>query len=483
MSQSIKATQWFDNQKFNRFHALLLLITASALIFDGYDSQVIAYIMPKVLEEWKLSPVVAGSLASYGFMGLMIGAAGFGMISDRIGRKKSLMLSIGIFSLFSGLTFFAPNFKVFVALRFMAGLGMGGAMPIAITLVSEFAPAKIRAKAVTGMFGGFTLGWAVAGLLAMLIIPSFGWRPLLLIGLVPVLLIPVIGLYLPESVRFLSHKGRYQEAIANMQKIERMAGVTSHNWREQDFMDNAPAAGTAGKAGKGSQAVGVVSKRGGLRVLFGPGLRWMTVLVWLTYFFNLLVIYGLSSWLPSLLVKSGFSLVKSYSYGMLQSLGATAGGFLLGWVMDKFGRKAGLSLFYFLGGLALWVFAFTSSNLVLLLAGTATGVFIIGTQIAQHVITGEIYPTQVRSSGVGWALTIGRLGSIIGPLLGGMIQMGNFSFGQYFLIFSIPAFLCAVLVLLYKINVKGEGLEMINEKLALAGDAPAVSQTAVETSR
>lgn len=166
----------------------------------------------------------------------------------------------------------------------------------------------------------------------------------------------------------------------------------------------------------------------------------------------------------------------SYSYGMLQSLGATAGGFLLGWVMDKFGRKAGLSLFYFLGGLALWVFAYASSNLVLLLAGTATGVFIIGTQIAQHVITGEIYPTQVRSSGVGWALTIGRLGSIIGPLLGGMIQMGNFSFGQYFLIFSVPAFLCAVLVLLYKINVKGEGLEMINEKLSHAGDAQIASQ-------
>ncbi|GAB6171121.1 MFS transporter [Paradesulfitobacterium aromaticivorans] len=479
MSQSIKANHWFDEQKFNRFHVLLLLITGSALIFDGYDSQIIAYIMPKVLGEWHLSPVVAGSLASYGFLGLMIGAAGFGMISDRIGRKKSLMLSIGIFSLFSGLTFFAPNFKAFVTLRFLAGLGMGGAMPIAITLVSEFAPAKIRAKAVTGMFGGFTLGWAVAGLMAMLVIPSFGWRPLLLMGLLPVLIIPVIAIYLPESVRFLSHKGRYAEAISNMQKIERMAGISPRTWREQDFTESG--ATGAVKAADGSKSGDGLHALGGLKVLFSPGLRWMTVLVWLTYFFNLLVIYGLASWLPSLLVKSGFSLVKSYSYGMIQSLGATAGGFLLGWVMDRFGRKAGLSLFYFLGGLALWVFAFATSNLLLLLAGAATGVFIIGTQIAQHVITGEIYPTQVRSSGVGWALTIGRLGSIIGPLLGGLIQMGNFSFGQYFLIFSIPAFLCAALVLLYRINVKGEGLETINQKLSVAADAQVAPQPTLET--
>lgn len=442
---------WFDQLKFNRFHGLVLLLTGLTLIFDGYDSQVIAYIMPKVLGEWNLTPVVAGSLASYGFLGLMIGAAGFGMISDRIGRKKTLMVCIAFFSIFSGLTFLAPNFQVFVALRFLAGLGMGGAMPICITLVSEFAPAKIRAKAVTAMFGGFTLGWAVAGLMAMLIIPSFGWRPLLLIGLLPILFIPVIALYLPESVRFLAGQNRFEEAISNMRKIEKMAGVAPRNWVPEDF----------------SQAAAPVAKeKGNFRMLFGKGLIGMTLLVWATYFFNLLVIYGLSSWLPSLLVKSGFSLVKSYSYGIVQSIGATVGGFILGWVMDKFGRKAGLSLFYILGGLTLIVFGFATSNMTLLLAGAGTGIFIIGTQIAQHVITGEIYPTHVRSTGVGWALTVGRLGSIVGPLLGGMLQMGNYSFSQYFIIFSIPCFLCGVLVLLYKVNVKGEGLEIINEQIA-----------------
>lgn len=444
----ISATRWIDELKLNRFHVMVFLLVGLTLIFDGYDSQVIAYIMPNLLKEWNLSPVVAGSLASYGFMGLMLGAAGFGMLSDRIGRKKTLMMCIAIFSIFSGAAYFAPTFKVFIVLRFLAGLGMGGAMPIAITLVSEFAPSKIRAKAVTAIFGGFTLGWAVAGLMAMLIIPRFGWRPLLLIGLLPIIFIIFIAKYLPESVRFLAGKKDYGGAIREMRKIEAIAGIAPRNWTPEDFEQP------------------VQKSKGNIKALFGKGLAGMTLIVWVTYFFNLLVVYGLSSWLPSLLVKSGFSLVKSYSYGMVQSIGATIGGFILGYVMDKFGRKAGLSLFYIFGGISLWVFGYATSNTALLLAGAGTGVFIIGTQIAQHVIAGEIYPTHVRSTGVGWALTIGRVGSIIGPILGGMLQMGGFSFKQYFLFFSIPCFICGIMVLLYKVNVKGEGLESINEQMS-----------------
>lgn len=447
--QTKNVTQWFDDMRFNRFHALLILLVAITLIFDGYDAQVIAYIMPHLIKEWHLTPIIAGSMASYGFLGLMVGAAGFGMISDRLGRKKSLMLAVAIFSTFCGVSYFAPDFKTFVILRFLAGIGMGGAMPIAITLISEFSPAKIRAKAVTAMFGGFTLGWALAGLMAMFIIPTNGWRPLLLIGLIPILIIPVIAIYLPESVRFLIHKKRYDEAIKEINKIEKIAGLKPVSWSPENLIQEE------------------VKQKSGIKVLFSPSLRRMTILIWITYFFNLLVVYGLSSWLPSLLVKNGFSMVKSYSFGIVQAVGATVGGFILGWAMDRFGRKAALSIFYFLGGISLWVFGFATSNNTLLIAGFATGVFIIGTQIAQHVIAGEIYPTHARSTGIGYALTVGRLGSIVGPLMGGYIQQtSQFSFGQYFVIFSIPAFLCGLLVLLYKVNVKGDALEIVHQKLS-----------------
>lgn len=440
-------TQWFDNLKLNKFHVLVLFLTGLTLVFDGFDSQVVAYIMPQVLKEWNLTPIEAGSLASYGFLGLMVGAAGFGALSDRIGRKKALIMALLVFSVFSGCAYFAPDFKVFVTLRFFAGLGMGGAMPIAITLVSEFAPARIRGKAVTAMFGGFTLGWAVAAAAAMAIVPSFGWRLMLLIGFLPALFVIFLWLYLPESVRFLSSKQRYEEAVVELRKIERVAGLERINWSPADLEYTA------------------ALPRSNFRELFRPGLVIMTLLVWITYFCNLLIIYGLSSWLPSLLVKSGFSLVKSYSFGMIQAVGASAGGFVLGWVMDRFGRKAGLIIFYIIGGFAIWFFGFTTSNTMLYIAGAATGLFVIGTQIAQHVVTGEIYPTHARSTGVGWALTVGRMGAITGPIFGGWLLMAGFNFSQYFMIFAIPSFICALLVSLYRVNVKGDALEIINEKL------------------
>jgi len=191
----------------------------------------------------------------------------------------------------------------------------------------------------------------------------------------------------------------------------------------------------------------------------------MTILIWATYFCNLLVVYGLATWLPSLLVKSGFSMVKSYSFGFVQALGASVGGFLLGYLMDRFGRKSGLIVAYLAGGVAIWLFGIVTGNISLYLVGAATGVFVIGAQIAQHVVSGEVYPTHVRSTGVGWALTVGRLGSIVGPLLGGYMQMWGLTFSQYFVVFAIPSFLCAALVIMYQVNVKREGLEIIHVKL------------------
>lgn len=443
-------TQWCDSLAFNRFHALVMALAGVILVFDGFDAQIIAYVMPQLAKEWHLTPVVAGSMASYGFFGLMIGAAGFGTFADRIGRKKGLMIALVIFSVFSGAAYWAPNFRMFCFLRFLAGMGMGGAMPLTITLVTEFAPARIRAKAVSAMFAGFTLGWAVAALVAMIAIPVMGWRVVLLFGFLPVLILPLLKGALPESVRFLASKGRHEEAIREMRRMEKAAGLSPVYWPKDAFQ------------------MGPELSHGSLKELFTPGFSFMTLLIWITYFLNLLVVYGLATWLPSLLVKAGFSLVKSYSFGMVQAVGASLGGFFLGWMMDRFGRKSALTFAYFAGGGVIALFGMVSSNAALYLAGAATGVFVIGAQIAQHVVTGELYPTNIRSTGVGCALTAGRLGSIAGPLLGGALQMAGFTFTQYFLVFAVPSFLCAGLVMLYRINVKNEGLETVHERLLSA---------------
>ena len=450
------ATEWCDKLEFNRFHGYLILLVGLVLIFDGYDSQIIAYAMPQIMKEWGLSPIRLGSIASYGFVGLMIGAAGFGVIADYVGRKKSLMTAMVIFSIFSGAAYFAPNFGVFCTLRLLAGLGLGAALPLAITITSEFAPAKLRARVVTGMFAGFTLGWALAAIVAMIVTPVFGWRMCLLLGALPILFVPVLGLCLPESIRFLAGKKRYGEAAKELKRIEKVARLSPRQWTEQSFL------GPAGREDCRDARQGGP----GIRDLFSGNLAIMTILIWLTYFFSLLVIYGLATWLPTLLVKQGFSAVKSYSFGLVQAVGCAIGGFVLGGLMDRFGRKRVLIASYIAGGISVWLFGFVTNIALLYAAGLATGLFVLGTNNAVHVVTGEIYPTKVRATGMGWGLTFGRFGSIVGPILGGAFQMAGLSFGQYFMAFAVPCFLIAAIISYYRVNVTSEGLEEVVVKLA-----------------
>ena len=446
-SANTSVFDWLDRLKFNRFHRRILILTSLVTIFAGYNSQIIAYIVPLALREWQLTPVKAGTMISYGFLGLMVGAAGFGLVSDRIGRKKSIMMVVIVSSVFNSAAYFSPNFEVFCLLRFLSGIGIGGVIPLTITLVSEFAPAGVRARFLTFSGGSFTIGWTLAGLIAMGLVPHFGWRMVLLIGILPVFLLPALQAYLPESVRFLVMKKRYPDAIREIQRIERLAGIEPRAWRPDAFTQADPVSNA------------------GFREVFRPGLRVMTILVWCTYLFSMLALYGLSTWLPALLSNSGFSLVKSYSFGIVQSIGAFVGAYLLGYLMDAFGRKPGLCLSFFLGGLSLLLFSAVTSDLVLYIAGAASGVFLVSIPAALHVVAGEIYPTRIRSLGLGSAYAIGRVGSITGPILGGIIQMAGFSFSQFFLLFSVPSFIGVILVAFYPVGVRREGLEELTAKL------------------
>jgi AAHS family benzoate transporter-like MFS transporter len=447
MNSTTQVFDWLDKLKFSRFHTRLLMLTGLIFISAGYNSQIIAYIVPLALKEWHLTPLEAGTMISASHFGLMFGAVGFGMVSDRLGRKKIIMLAVAAFSVFSSAAYLAPNYEVFCLLRFLSGLGIGGAVPLTITLLSEFAPSGIRARLLTASAGGFTLGWAIAGLIATALIPNFGWRVVLLIGLLPVFLLPMLQTYLPESVRFLAGRMRYHDALREIQRIERTARFEPRDWKSDSFAQPS----TESKAG--------------LRELFRPGLRAMTLLVWGSYLFNFLAIYGLSTWLPSLLASAGFSLVRSYSYGIVQALGSSVGGFLLGCIMDAFGRKRGLCLTYFLGGLSVLWFGAVTSDAYLYAAGVATGIFVVSVPVALHVVAGETYPTHIRSTGAGWAYAVGRVGSIAGPIIGGIIQMAGFSFGQFFALFSLPCFICMVLVALYPVGVKKDALETVTAKL------------------
>lgn len=441
------ATEWLDNQKASSFHYLLIVLSFFVLVFDGYDSQILSYILPQAIKEWHLTPVVAGSMASYGFIGLIIGTTLFGMLADSMGRKKALMIAIADFTIFSGAAYFAPSFQVFCAMRLLAGIGMGGAMPITIALVSEYAPAKIRGKAVTAMFSGFTSGWILAALAAMGIVPTFGWRIVLLMGVLPIIYIPVLIKFLPESIRFLGAKGRVQDAIRELRKIEKATGVKPIDWKPEHFV------------------VVQAQAKGSIKDLFTPQFALMTILISITYFFNLLTVYGLSSWLPTLLVKKGFSLVKSYSFGMTQAIMASVGAIIIGSCIDAFGRKKTMIPAYVLGAISIVFFGKVNSYAAMMVAAGFTGFFIMGAQTAQHVITGETFPTKIRSTGTGFVYSIGRVGSLVAPILGGAMVAAGFTFSSFFLVFAIFPVICAVTFALYKVSHQGETLEEFTAEL------------------
>lgn len=442
------AFQFLDELHFNRFHVRLLILVTLSNISMGIVSQTVAYILPLVLKEWRLTPVEGGSIASYTFIGLMFGAAGFGMLSDRIGRKKTLTLAVAISGVFNAIAYFAPDYTVFCVLRFLSGLGLGGIPPLSVTLLSELAPARMRAKAVTTATGGFPFGWALSGIIAMFVVPHFGWRALLAVsGFLALILVPFLMAYLPESIRFLSGKGRNKEAIGQMRRIGETAGLSAFDWR---FDGAAP---------------GLPQAKGALTQLFNAKLAVMTILVWLSYCFTLVTVHGLSVWIPQLFVKAGYSLVKSYSYSIVQSMWALAGGFFLGSLLDRFGRKPGLLLSYMLAGLSILIFSAADSPASLYVAGIATGLFVLPLPGVLHVVAGEIYPTSIRATGVGWAAVASRVGSILGPIFGGAIQMAGLGYHRFFLIFAMPCFICMIFVAFYRVNVKNDALEEVSGKL------------------
>jgi len=266
-------------------------------------------------------------------------------------------------------------------------------------------------------------------------------------GLIAMALIPFLIVYLPESIRFLSGKGRNEEAGEQMRRIEKTARLTASQW-------------TFDSSTQGARQV-----KGALSQLFSTKLATMTILVWLSYFFTLLTVHGLSVWIPQLFVKAGYSLVKSYSFSIVQSMWAMVGGFFLGFLLDHFGRKPGLLLSYMFGGFSILIFSIADSPAFLYLAGIATGLFVLPLPSVLHVVAGEIYPTSIRATGVGWAAVASRVGSILGPIFGGAIQMAGLGFHTFFFIFALPCFICMIFVVFYRVNVKNDALEEVSSKL------------------
>ncbi|CAM3609261.1 MFS transporter [Paracidovorax anthurii] len=419
-----------DRSAFGPLQFHVTLLCAIVAMLDGFDTQSIAYVAPRIAEDWGLKPSDFGPIFAVGLFGLMAGAFILSPAADRWGRKKIILLSTFIFGLFALLTAWATSMTELLAYRFVTGVGLGAAMPNIIALTSEYAPQRLRATLVTVMFCGFPLGSTLGGLVSSWLIARYDWHAVFVLGgVLPLLLLPVLAAMLPESLRYLAASGaapaRYEPIVRRAYPGEDPATVM---------------AGLRGEAGGAGAGFSVFE-------LFRHGRLPTTALLWLAFFMNLLVMYFLVNWLPTLLKGAGLPLEKAILSTAMLNLGGVAGALVLGRLIDRFSPYAVLGAAYAASAGFIALIAFSGQNLGGLLAGAAlSGFGVVGAQIGCNALAASIYPTHIRATGVGWALGVGRIGAIVGPLAGGAFLAAAWPASSIILAAAVPALLAAAAV-------------------------------------
>ncbi|MEF3064409.1 MFS transporter [Pandoraea apista] len=425
---SVDVRDFINATPVSRFQIMISAMCFLIVALDGFDIAIIGFIAPHIRAEWQLSMVSLGPLFSAGLLGLMVGAFCSGPMADRIGRRRVLMLSVAWFGAASVGAAFAPNVGWLIALRFLTGLGLGGAMPNAITLTSEFSPERRRGTLLTLMFCGFSLGSALGGVVTAYLVAGIGWRGLLAVGgLLPLALVPVLWFTLPESVRFLAIRGDTQTQIAAI--LARVA---------------------PGRVVAGQQYTAADDRLPSSPVvqLFHRDYRRGTLLLWLAFFMSLLLLYLLINWLPILAERSGLTLKQASMFAGLLQGGGVLGAIVLGVLIDRFHPYKVVAAAYVLGALALASLAIANGAVWLALGIFVTGFCVSGSQVCANVIASAYYPTSNRATGVAWALGIGRIGAVAGSFGGAMLLAAGWSNAGLFTILAIPALLAALGILL-----------------------------------
>ncbi|QET06372.1 MFS transporter [Cupriavidus pauculus] len=427
-----------DNRPFSAYQWAILVLCFLIVAIDGFDTAAMGYVAPALVQDWGIDKSTLGPVMSAALFGLAFGAIVAGPAADRVGRKKVLVLSVFFFGACSLATAFSPTLWWLTALRFLTGLGLGAAMPNAVTLMSEFAPAKRRAVLVNTMFCGFPLGAAAGGFFAAAVIPHFGWQSVLLFGGVAPLVLGVVLIFaLPESVRFMVVR-RYPAArIAAA--LKRVTGANVAAAERFTIHETAAVA---------QSAIGTV---------LAPRYRLGSAMLWLTYFMGLVIFYLLTSWLPTLMKDAGFSIQRASLLTALFPLGGGIGTIAAGWLMDRMNPNKVVAAMYAFAGLLIYAVGHGATEQVLLgvlifLAGTVMN----GAQASMPTLAAGFYPTQGRATGVAWMLGIGRFGGITGALLGGELLRMHLAFDTIFALLAVPALVAAAALVVKSLTSREE---------------------------
>ncbi|BCQ26678.1 MFS transporter [Caballeronia sp. NK8] len=430
-AQSVAPQGIVDEAKTSPLQVLTLVLCFLVVAADGFDVASVGYVAPLLKSAWSLTPAQLGPIFGAGLFGLTVGSFLFGPLADRIGRKRVIAISLILFGLGSLACAFAPSAGWLIALRFLTGAGLGGAMPNSITLSSEFSPPRGRAMRVTLMFCGFTLGLAGGGAVASLLLPTFGWQGVFVFGGVfPLLLAPVIWLWLPESIRFMAGKPRYAKEARRT--IERLTGDA-----------NTPIDTFAPEDARREHAQQSV-----IGTLFSTRYRTGTLLLWIAFFCTLWVYYQVSSWLPTVITSAGIDASHAARVGAMLPLGGTLGSLVNARLMDRMNPFFVLSGSYAIAAVSIALIGVAIGEPFLVYVTVfMAGFGLSGAQTGANVLVAGFYTTAARATGVSWALGVGRIGSIIGSMTGGVLLATFHSLTAAFALFAAPVVIAGLAML------------------------------------
>lgn len=429
----------------------IIFLTGIGWMFDAMDQGMVSGVMAAIGKDWGLTTGQLGVLGSAGMLGMALGAALSGMVADKWGRRSVIMLTLIIYGVASILSGFSVNYPMLLVLRFVTGFGLGGELPAASTLISEFSPTRIRGRNVIFLESFWAWGWILAALVAYLLIPVYGWRIAFIIGGVPAIFAAFIRKAIPESPRYLEAVGNMEEADEIVSKMEKQAGIA-------DSM-----VGSNTKEQKSSHKIHVT-----FMDLWTKKYIRSTIVLWIIWFGINFGYYGFVLWTPSLLVAKGFALVKSFEFTLIMCLAQLPGYFSAAYLVEKVGRKRVLSMYFAGTALAAWLFGHAGSTPEVLIFGCMLYFFSLGAWGCVYAYTPEVYPTVARASGSGWASAFGRLGAFVAPLVVPVIysNFGNQNGYTYiFVLLSAVFAAVAVIVGILGKETMGKSLEEISGEM------------------
>jgi AAHS family 4-hydroxybenzoate transporter-like MFS transporter len=451
MQARMDVVGFFDAIPMTLFQKVVVILCAIIAMLDGFDTQAIAFVAPAIAEDWGVPKNEFGPVFSAALVGLAVGAFVLGAIADRFGRRRVIIGSTLAFGVFSIATAFAENINQIMLLRFLTGLGLGGAMPNIIALTTEYSPKRLRTVMVVIMFSGFPLGALLGGIVSAQLISIYGWSSVFILGgVLPILLTPILLVKLPESLPFLVRRDRPgdREVLASLvRRIQPAADVSP----QTDFYIPEQSA-----------------ERGSVKHLFINHRALATLMLWGIFFTNLLMFYFLISWLPTVLVEAGLPIKLAILAAVLLNAGSVFGGVSLGHLVDKRGPYKVLTVNYLLAAVFSVLIGASADQLYVVGALVFCAGFCVGGgQLVANSLAATFYPTEIRSTGVGWAIGFGRMGAILGPVIGGGLMTLMFTTQQLFIAVAVPGLVASLAVFLMGRASRDQG--------ALGGDESASS--------